>query len=49
MFLMFRLTYEDRNKKKEKKEYKVWESIQTKAKESKINEAVGKAELPANK
>ncbi len=46
---MFRLTYEDRNKKKEEKEYKVWEAIQTKAKESEIHEAVGKAETPVKK
>ena len=41
----FRLTYEDRNKKKEAKEYKVWEAIQTKAKESKIVEADQKVEV----
>jgi hypothetical protein len=40
------LTYEDRNKKKEEKEYKVWEAIQTKAHESKIKDTVGKVETP---
>lgn len=39
-----RLTYEDRNKKKEAKEYKVWEAIQMKAKENNINATDGKVE-----
>ena len=44
--IMNRLTYEDRNKKKEEKEYKVWEAIQTKANQSNIKDTVGKVETP---
>ena len=36
---MYRLTYEERNKKKEAKEFKVWEALQAKiqAKQDKQN------------